>query len=246
MKRVARNGLILAAAASGAVGLATPAHADSAADGATAHSPGAISGNTIQLPVHVPVNACGNTVNVVGLLNPAMGNSCANEGGKGGGEDGGYGGGGHQGSAGAVADGSEKDSPGLISGNGVHLPVQLPVNVTGNAVSVVGIGNPSVGNESSNTSGDRPHRPSEPAEPSVPKPAPPSKQPVKPADPVEHETPRTLPQDVPGTSLAHTGAGPTGPTVAASAALLLGGALLYRRFRPAAVQRSERGSGTGR
>ncbi|MFD0065100.1 chaplin [Streptomyces sp. NPDC056690] len=28
--------------------------------------------------MHVPVNACGNTVNVIGLLNPAFGNSCSN------------------------------------------------------------------------------------------------------------------------------------------------------------------------
>ncbi|GAA3291047.1 hypothetical protein GCM10020295_06880 [Streptomyces cinereospinus] len=43
-------------------------------------SPGVISGNTVQLPVHVPVNVCGNTVNVVGLLDPAAGNRCANTG----------------------------------------------------------------------------------------------------------------------------------------------------------------------
>ncbi|WP_442973844.1 chaplin [Saccharothrix sp. ST-888] len=28
--------------------------------------------------MHVPVNVCGNTVNVIGLMNPAAGNSCAN------------------------------------------------------------------------------------------------------------------------------------------------------------------------
>ena len=42
-----------------------------------ARSPGVLSGNTVQVPVDVPVNVCGNTVNVVGLLNPAVGNSCA-------------------------------------------------------------------------------------------------------------------------------------------------------------------------
>ena len=46
--------------------------------GAAAGSPGVLSGNTVQVPVHVPVNVCGNTVNVVGLLNPAFGNHCAN------------------------------------------------------------------------------------------------------------------------------------------------------------------------
>ncbi|MGQ4415224.1 chaplin [Streptomyces sp. SAS_269] len=37
-------------------------------------SPGVVSGNVVQAPVHVPVNAVGNSVNVIGLLNPAFGN----------------------------------------------------------------------------------------------------------------------------------------------------------------------------
>ncbi|WP_436738374.1 chaplin [Streptomyces sp. BBFR102] len=61
-----------------AVGVATPALADAGAGAAATHSPGVISGNAVQVPVHVPVNACGNTINVVGLLNPAFGNACAN------------------------------------------------------------------------------------------------------------------------------------------------------------------------
>ncbi|WP_457032581.1 chaplin [Kitasatospora sp. P5_F3] len=36
------------------------------------------SGNSIQVPVHIPVNLCGNSANLVGLLNPSFGNSCAN------------------------------------------------------------------------------------------------------------------------------------------------------------------------
>ena len=36
------------------------------------------SGNLVQVPVHVPVNVCGDSVNVIGLLNPAFGNECAN------------------------------------------------------------------------------------------------------------------------------------------------------------------------
>ncbi|WP_101254490.1 chaplin [Streptomyces barkulensis] len=54
------------------------ASASSGAQGAAVHSPGVASGNVIQVPVHVPVNVCGNTVNVIGLLNPAFGNACAN------------------------------------------------------------------------------------------------------------------------------------------------------------------------
>ncbi|MFI1868218.1 chaplin [Streptomyces jumonjinensis] len=61
-----------------ALGSAAPAMADAGASGAAVGSPGVLSGNVIQVPVHVPVNICGNTVNLVGLLNPAFGNTCAN------------------------------------------------------------------------------------------------------------------------------------------------------------------------
>ncbi|MFD9598878.1 chaplin [Streptomyces sp. NPDC056708] len=61
-----------------AMGAAAPAFADAGADGSTANSPGVVSGNVVQAPVHVPVNLCGNTVSVIGLLNPASGNACSN------------------------------------------------------------------------------------------------------------------------------------------------------------------------
>ncbi|AZM52341.1 chaplin [Streptomyces sp. WAC 01529] len=67
----ATGGLVLAGA-----GIAT---ADAGAQGAAVNSPGVASGNVIQVPVHIPVNACGNTVNVIGLLNPAFGNTCINK-----------------------------------------------------------------------------------------------------------------------------------------------------------------------
>ncbi|MFJ8231118.1 chaplin [Streptomyces sp. NPDC094448] len=80
MRQVTRKGLItMAAAAGGALALSGGyAQADSGANGAAVNSPGVGSGNTVQVPVNVPVNACGNTVDVVGLLNPAFGNNCAN------------------------------------------------------------------------------------------------------------------------------------------------------------------------
>ncbi|MET7732393.1 chaplin [Streptomyces sp. NPDC005402] len=60
------------------IGGAGLAMADAGADAAAVHSPGFLSGNVIQVPIHIPVNVCGNTVNVVGLLNPAFGNHCEN------------------------------------------------------------------------------------------------------------------------------------------------------------------------
>ncbi len=66
----ATGGIVLAGA-----GIAA---ADSGAQGAAVKSPGVLSGNVVQVPVHIPVNACGNTVSVIGLLNPAFGNTCTN------------------------------------------------------------------------------------------------------------------------------------------------------------------------
>lgn len=64
--------------AGGILGAGGIASADSGAQGAAMHSPGVISGNTVQAPIHVPVNACGNTINVIGVLNPTFGNYCQN------------------------------------------------------------------------------------------------------------------------------------------------------------------------
>jgi hypothetical protein len=62
-----------------ALGGALPAFADAGADGAAVNSPGVVSGNVVQVPVHIPVNVCGNTVNVIAALNPAFGNTCVND-----------------------------------------------------------------------------------------------------------------------------------------------------------------------
>src|SRR3954451_7192838 len=110
MKRAIRNSVIAVAVASGAMAVAGPAQADSTAYGSAEGSPGLISGNGIQLPVDVPVTVCGNPLNVVGLLNPAMGNRCANEGGKA------RGGKSSEGPGGAAAGGSAHGCPGGVPG----------------------------------------------------------------------------------------------------------------------------------
>lgn len=73
--------VVAAAAATGGLMLAGAgvAAADSGAQGAALQSPGVLSGNVVQAPIHIPVNACGNTVNFIGLLNPAFGNTCVNK-----------------------------------------------------------------------------------------------------------------------------------------------------------------------
>ncbi|OEJ35567.1 chaplin [Streptomyces subrutilus] len=54
------------------------AHGGASAEGEAQHSPGVASGNLLQVPVHVPVNAVGNAVTVIGLLNGAFGNAAVN------------------------------------------------------------------------------------------------------------------------------------------------------------------------
>ncbi|MEU7072744.1 chaplin [Streptomyces narbonensis] len=74
-----RRGLAVALAAGAVVMAGGPvAFADAGAQGVAAYSPGVGSGNLIQVPIHIPVNACGNTLSVIGLLNPSFGNTCIN------------------------------------------------------------------------------------------------------------------------------------------------------------------------
>ncbi|MFE9120808.1 chaplin [Streptomyces sp. NPDC007172] len=79
MNRIAKS--VVSAGAGAAVVMlgAGMASADAGAHGAAVNSPGVLSGNLLQVPVHVPVNACGLTVNVIGLLNPNFGNTCVNK-----------------------------------------------------------------------------------------------------------------------------------------------------------------------
>ncbi|MBQ1118174.1 chaplin [Streptomyces anulatus] len=88
MSRMTKVAAVVAGTGALIAGGAGLASADAGAQGLAAASPGVGSGNVVQVPVHVPVNLCGNTINVIGLLNPAFGNTCVNADG---GHDGGYG-----------------------------------------------------------------------------------------------------------------------------------------------------------
>jgi ChpA-C len=267
MRQVGKKSLITVAAASGVIAMTGAyAFADTGASGSASNSPGVASGNTVQVPVSVPVNACGNTVNVVGLLNPASGNRCVN------------GSGGHGHGGGVGAHGSSSHSPGVVSGNTVQAPVSVPVNACGNSVNIVGVGNPATGNECVNGGGSHHHEwhhgehhqpPSHPGHhkpptghhPSGEKPG--HKPPADHHNPADHTQPAHHPADHKSTGvhpahhaqdtavkaahqeatlaapaakaveLAHTGAGQLGMAGAASVGLLLGGAIIYRRARSA-------------
>ncbi|WP_206337636.1 chaplin [Streptomyces sp. WAC 06738] len=246
MRHVARKGLFTIAAAGGmlvAAG-ATAAQADAGAEGAATNSPGVGSGNTVQAPVNVPVNVCGNTVNAGGLLNPAFGNTCVNDGG-------GTKTGGHATGGGAQAQGQSSQSPGVLSGNTVQVPVDVPVNACGNSANVVGVGNPAFGNKCGNGAvpdtpkppkPEEPTTPEEPDRPDVPDTPEQPDTPDRPDEPKDrshtppnHETQAGAP--APETEqLAETGSEiPVGALIPLSGGLLLGGAVLYRRARAAAA-----------
>lgn len=255
MRQVTRKGLITMAAAGGVLALGGGyAHADAGAVGGASNSPGVLSGNSVQVPIDIPVNVCGNSVNVGGLLNPAGGNDCVNgstgsghghasddrassgHSGDGSGgpgrhasgheaRDSGPGTGRHR-APGATAQGEAKGSPGIASGNQVQVPVSIPVNVCGNSITIGGLLNPVFGNTCENDAEVSPP----PVERQTPH------TPEEPALPPAQVPPAPEAQLVAGEQLAHTGAGGLDLLVPASAGLLFAGAgaVLYRRSRSAA------------
>ncbi|MGW3166751.1 chaplin family protein [Streptomyces sp. NPDC001142] len=164
-KALSKSVLVMAAASGILAATGGYAFADASVEGAAVGSPGIGSGNAVQVPVHAPVNLCGNTVDVIGLLNPAFGQECENEGGQ---ESGTV-------AQGASAEGVATESAGVLSGNLVEAPVSVPVNACGNTVDVVGALNPAVGNECGNESGNATPPPVDPPKPPV---DPPHKPPV--------------------------------------------------------------------
>ncbi|MFH8569931.1 chaplin [Streptomyces sp. NPDC017993] len=77
IKRVAALTMMAGGLAVAGAGIAS-AHSAPLAQGTAVKSPGIGSGNLVQVPVNVPVNACGNTATVIGALNPVFGNPCLN------------------------------------------------------------------------------------------------------------------------------------------------------------------------
>ncbi|MEU3710818.1 chaplin [Streptomyces catenulae] len=59
--------------------------------------------------------------------------------------------GGHEsGHGGATAVGAATHSPGVLSGDNIQIPVDIPVNVCGNSIGLVSLLNPAFGNACAN------------------------------------------------------------------------------------------------
>ncbi|GAU68498.1 putative chaplin protein [Streptomyces sp. NBRC 110611] len=78
MNTVKKAALVVAGAGLALGAAAGSAFADADANGKATNSPGIGSGNVAQVPVHVPVNATGNSGNVIGVLNPTFDNTSSN------------------------------------------------------------------------------------------------------------------------------------------------------------------------
>ncbi|MFD8543867.1 chaplin [Streptomyces sp. NPDC059649] len=78
MSHIAKALVATVAAGVAVTGMAGVASADAHAGGAAVGSPGVVSGNNVQVPISIPINVCGNSINFFALLNPAFGNTCIN------------------------------------------------------------------------------------------------------------------------------------------------------------------------
>ena len=80
MRQVLSKGMFTAAAVTGILSVPGAfAFADADADAVVKDSPGVASGNSVSVPIDVSANVCGNSLDILGALNPAFGNDCTNE-----------------------------------------------------------------------------------------------------------------------------------------------------------------------
>ncbi|WP_049577551.1 chaplin [Streptomyces sp. SBT349] len=75
---LAATGAAVGSAAGSASAIGGHGHSGATAEAAAVGSPGVISGNIIEIPVDLRPNIVGNSLNVVGILNPVFGNKAAN------------------------------------------------------------------------------------------------------------------------------------------------------------------------
>jgi hypothetical protein len=78
LKKAAAVTMLAGGLVAAGAGMASATTGGAHACGDAQGSPGVVSGNVVQAPVHIPVNVSGNSVSVIGVLNPAFGNTATN------------------------------------------------------------------------------------------------------------------------------------------------------------------------
>lgn len=97
---------------------------DATATADTKDIEGSGSGNIAEVPVNIPTEVCGDTVNGGALLDPAKDDNCT-EGGNGAGLS-------------ATATGTASHEEGTLTGNVILAPVNAPIEACGDTVTVIG------------------------------------------------------------------------------------------------------------
>ena len=158
-----------------------------------------LTDNIVEVPVHIPVNICGVAAAALAGSN-SQGALCANEGSE---------------AAAAKTGGMPSNSTGIASGNVVRAPVNIPIDICGDSVTVLGMGNSATGN--SCTTG--PVLPPPPAglpmacpPPPICPPTPPPPTPPTPTPPTPRPPPSTPPTPRPPTPTPPPPLTPNPPT----------------------------------
>jgi sulfur relay (sulfurtransferase) complex TusBCD TusD component (DsrE family) len=90
---------------------------------------GVLNGNQIYVPIQVPINVCGNGVGVLGV-GVGLSGACVN-------------GAAHDVEESSRTEGALQfsgDNDGVLNGNQIYVPIQVPINICGNGVGVLGVG----------------------------------------------------------------------------------------------------------
>ncbi len=125
----------------------------SSATNTTSHSGGIGSGNSIQVPVTVPIVACDDNVLAAAANNTARGADCGPTGSRSGASSGG-----------SAASQTTDHSGGILSGNIVQAPVNVPINACGNNVNAAVVSSSETGSSCTNSAeGSAPTMPGAPA-----------------------------------------------------------------------------------
>ena len=98
-------------------------------DMVSAANQGVLNGNQIQMPIQIPVNICGNAIAVAGVAGAGCdGGSSATIGESAALTEGG-----------TLGDMLSAGNNGIGNGNQVQAPVQVPINICGNAIAILGV-----------------------------------------------------------------------------------------------------------
>jgi hypothetical protein len=138
MKTWVRKTISVGVLAAGAL-LFAPTAAQAEIDQISFGNDGVLNGTQVAVPIQVPVNVCGNGVGVIGV-GVGVSGLCANGAAHDIGDDDDRRKGKKESARTEDATQISGDNDGVLNGTQVYVPIQVPINVCGNGVGVIGVG----------------------------------------------------------------------------------------------------------